>query len=118
MLVNEIKEYKVNIQGRKEPLVLRLDFEALIKMHKIYGNAFLLIYDFTANSNLENLPKLMCCMAKEEISEQEIKDKLLVNFSTIDTLASIVNNLIGAELIQESEFEVISEEKKEQVKVK
>ena len=116
MLVNETKEYKVKIQGRPEPLVLRLDFKALIKMHKIYKNSFLLIYDFVSNSNLETLPKLMACMAQEEITAEEIEASLLVNFESISVLAGIVNDLIGNEVIEGSEFEVLSEEKKAPVK--
>ena len=45
MLVNEIKTYKVKINC--EELELKLDFNALIKMHKEYGNAFLLIYSYS-----------------------------------------------------------------------
>ena len=67
MLVNEIKEYSVKLQGREEPLVLRLDFKALIKMHKVYKNAFLLIYDFVSNSNIETLPKQLIFLADETI---------------------------------------------------
>lgn len=116
MLVNEIKEYSVKLQGRKEPLVLRLDFKALIKMHKVYKNAFLLIHDFVANSNMESLPKLMACMAQEEITEEEIINTLMVDYLAIDSLASIINDLIGNEIIEGSEFEVKTESKKTQVK--
>ncbi len=116
MLVNEIKEYSVKLQGRKEPLVLRLDFKALIKMHKVYKNAFLLIHDFVANSNIESLPKLMACMAQEEITEEEIINTLMVDYTAIDSLASIINDLIGNEIIEGSEFEVKTESKKTQVK--
>ena len=38
MLVNEIKTYKVKING--EEIELKLDFNALIKMHKEYGKAY------------------------------------------------------------------------------
>lgn len=116
MLVNEIKEYKVKIQGREKPLVLRMDFKALIKMHKMYKNAFLLIYEFMDESNLENLPKIMACMAQEEITAEEIERSLLIDFETVSTMAGIINNLIGSEIIQGSEFEVKSEPKKAQVK--
>ena len=116
MLVNEIKEYKVYLQGREEPLILRLDFKALIKMHKIYKNAFLLIHDFTANHNIETLPKLMACMATEEITAEELEEKLFVNYNAIDEMARIINELIIDEVIEGSEFEVKTESKKTQVK--
>ena len=117
MLVNEISEYKLMLQGREEPLVLRLDFKALIKMHKEYGNAFLLIYAFTNNNDLEVLPKIIRCMAQEEISEEEIVDRLLVNLSSLETMAEIINKLIDDEILAGSKFEVeIS--KNEKVKVK
>lgn len=116
MLVNEIKEYKIKLQGREKPLVLRMDFKALIKMHKVYKNAFLLIHDFIVNSNLENLPKLMSCMAQEEITAEQIENTLLVDFETISNMAGIVNDLIGTEIIENSEFEVKSEPKKGGVK--
>lgn len=118
MLVNEIKEYRVKIQGRPEPLVLRLDFKALVKMHKVYKNAFLLIYDFVANSNLEALPKLMACMAQEEITAEEIEENILVDFESVSIISGIVNDLIGREMTEVSEFEVSSQEKKETVKAK
>ena len=118
MLVNEIKEYSVKLQGREEPLVLRLDFKALIKMHKVYKNAFLLIYDFVSNSNIETLPKLMCCMAQEEITEEEIINTMMVDYTTIDSLAKIINDLIGNEIIEGSEFEIKTESKKKKEPVK
>ena len=116
MLVNEIKEYKVKLQGREKPLILRLDFKAIVKMHKIYKNAFLLIYDFIGNNNLENLPKLMACMAQEEITAEEIENNLLVDFDAVSEMAGIVNNLVGNEVVESSEFEVKSESKKAPVK--
>lgn len=118
MLINEIKEYKVKLKNREEMLVLRLDFRALVKMHKLYKNAFLLIYDFVANSNLENLPKLMACMAQEEITAEEIEENILINYDAVGVLAGIVNDLIGSELVESSEFEVSSEEKKDPVKAR
>lgn len=118
MLVNEIKEYRVKLQGREEPLVLRMDFRSIVKMHKIYKNAFLLIHDFVVNSNLENLPKLMSCMAQEEITAEELENTLLVDFEAISVMAGIVNDLIGTEIIENSEFEVKSESKKAPVKRK
>lgn len=118
MLVNEIKEYKVKLQGREKPLVLRMDFKAIIRMHKLYKNAFLLIHDFVVNSNLENLPKLMSCMAQEEITAEELENTLLVDFEAISIMAGIVNDLIGTEIIENSEFEVTSESKKAPVKRK
>lgn len=116
MLVNEIKEYTLKLQGREKPLTLRLDFRAIIKMHKIYKNAFLLIYDFVGNNNLENLPKLMSCMAQEEITAEEIENGLRVDFETVSVMAGIVNDLIGNEIVESSEFEVKSESKKAPVK--
>ena len=117
MLVNEISEYKLFLQGREEPLVLRLDFKALIKMHKEYGNAFLLIYAFMENNDLEVLPKIIRCMAQEDITEEEIIDNLLVNATSLETLSEIIIQLIDNELLKGSKFEV-EVEKNEMVKVK
>lgn len=116
MLVNEIAEYQLKIQGREEPLVLRLDFKALVKMHKEYGNAFLLIYAFMKNNDLEVLPKLLRCMAQEEISEEEITNNLLINLTSLDTLSDIVLLLINDEVMEGSKFEV-ENLKNEKVKV-
>jgi len=117
MLVNEISEYKLHLQGREDPLVLRLDFKALVKMHKEYGNAFLLIYAFTANNDLEVLPKIIRCMAQEEITEEEITDNILVNMSSLETMSDIILQLINDEVAQGSKFEV-EVSKNEGVKVK
>lgn len=117
MLVNEISEYKLHLQGKEEPLILKLDFKALVKMHKEYGNAFLLIYAFTSNNDLEVLPKIIRCMAQEEITEEEITNNLLVNMSSLETMSDIILQLINDEVVQGSKFEV-EVSKNEKVKVK
>lgn len=110
MLVNEIKTYKVKVNG--EEIELRLDFNALIKMHKEYGNAFLLIHAYAFEHDLEKLPAIIRCMANREISEEEIKNNMLININSIETLSNITLDLLNKELIGVSEFEVESEVKK------
>ena len=61
MLVNEIKTYKINVKG--EEVELRLDFNALIRMHKEYGNAFLLIYQYAFENDFGKLPAIIKCIA-------------------------------------------------------
>ncbi|WP_238886418.1 hypothetical protein [Clostridium sp. YIM B02551] len=110
MLVNEIKTYKINIKEKE--VELKLDFNALIKMHKFYGNAFLLIHEFTFKNNLEKLPAIIRCMADEEISEEEIKNQMAINIKSIEVLSNIILDLLNEELSDISEFEVKTEVKK------
>ena len=110
MLVNEIKTYKVKING--EEIELKLDFNALIKMHKEYGNAFLLIYSYVFENDLEKLPAIIRCMANKEISEEDIKNNMMININSIEALSNITLDLLNQELNGVSEFEVKSEVKK------
>lgn len=110
MLVNEIKTYKVKISG--EEVELKLDFNALIKMHKEYGNAFLLIYSYAFENDLEKLPSIIRCMANKEISEEEIKNNMMINIHSVEVLSNITLDLLNQELTGVSEFEVKSEVKK------
>lgn len=110
MLVNEIKTYKIDIKG--EEIELKLDFNALIKMHKEYGNAFLLIHSFVFENDLEKMPAILRCMANKEISEEDIKNNMLINIKAIETLSNITLNLINEELSDVSEFNDNSEVKK------
>ena len=110
MLVNEIKTYKVKING--EEIELKLDFNALIKMHKEYGNAFLLIYQYAFENDLEKLPAIIRCMSSKEISEEDIKNNMMINMNSIEVLSRITNDLLDQELSGVSEFEVKSEVKK------
>lgn len=112
MLVNEIKSYKINVKG--EEIELKLDFNALIKMHKEYGNAFLLIHGYAFENDFEKLPSLIRCMANKDISEEDIKNNMLININSISTLSNITLDLLNQELTDVSEFEVKSEVKKNQ----
>lgn len=110
MLVNEIKTYKVKISG--EEVELKLDFNALIKMHKEYGNAFLLIYQYAFENNFEKLPAIIRCMANKDISEEDIKSTMMINIRSIETLSNITLDLLNQELTGVSKFEIKSEVKK------
>ncbi|MGG7145058.1 hypothetical protein ACQPVP_16570 [Clostridium nigeriense] len=110
MLVNEIRTYKIKIKD--EEIELKLDFNALIKMHKEYGNAFLLIHSYVFEHDLEKLPAIIRCMADKDISEEEIKNNMLININSIGTLSNITLDLLDQELTGVSEFEVKSEVKK------
>lgn len=112
MLVNEIKTYKINIKG--EEVELRLDFNALIKMHKEYGNAFLLIYQYAFENDFGKLPAIIRCMANKDISEEDIKNNMMVNIKAVETLSNITLDLLNQELVGVSEFEVKAEVKKNQ----
>ena len=112
MLVNEIKTYKVKISG--EEVELKLDFNALIKMHKEYENAFLLIYKFAFENDFEVLPAIIRCMANKEISEEEIRNNMMINIRSVEVLSNITLDLLNKELTGVSEFEVKSEVKKNQ----
>ena len=112
MLVNEIKTYKINVKG--EEVELRLDFNALIKMHKEYGNAFLLIYQYAFENDFEKLPAIIRCMANKDISEEDIKVNMMVNIKAVETLSNITLDLLNQELVGVSEFEVKAEVKKNQ----
>lgn len=112
MLANEIKTYKVKIND--EEVELRLDFNALIKMHKEYGNAFLLIYSYAFENDLEKLPAIIRCMANVEISEEDIKNNMMINIKAIETLSNITLDLLNQELSDVSEFQVKAEVKKNQ----
>lgn len=110
MLVNEIKTYKIKING--EEIELKLDFNALIKMHKEYGNAFLLIYSYAFENDFEKLPSIIRCMANKEISEEDIKNNMMINIHSVEVLSNITLDLLNQELTGVSEFEVKSEVKK------
>lgn len=112
MLVNEIKTYKINVKG--EEVELRLDFNALIRMHKEYGNAFLLIYQYAFENDFGKLPAIIRCMANKDISEEDIKNNMMVNIKAVETLSNITLDLLNQELAGVSEFEVKSEVKKNQ----
>lgn len=112
MLVNEIKTYKVKING--EEIELKLDFNALIKMHKEYGNAFLLIYSYAFENDFEKLPAILRCMANKDISEEDIKNDMLINIKAIEVLSNITLDLLNQELSDVSEFQVKAEVKKNQ----
>lgn len=112
MLVNEIKTYKINVKG--EEVELRLDFNALIRMHKEYGNAFLLIYQYAFENDFGKLPAIIKCMANKDISEEDIKNNMMVNIKAVETLSNITLDLLNQELVGVSEFEVKSEVKKNQ----
>ena len=112
MLVNEIKTYKVKISG--EEVELKLDFNALIKMHKEYGNAFLLIYQYAFENDFGKLPAIIRCMANKDISEEDIKVNMMVNIKAVETLSNITLDLLNQELVGVSEFEVKAEVKKNQ----
>lgn len=112
MLVNEIKTYKIKIKD--EEIELKLDFNALIKMHKEYGNAFLLIYSYAFENDFEKLPSIIRCMADKDISEEDIKNNMLINIKAIETLSNITLDLLNQELNDVSEFQVKSEVKKNQ----
>ena len=96
MLVNEIKTYKVIICGQE--VELKLDFNALIKMHKEYGNAFLLVYEYVFQNDLEKLPQIIRCMANKEFTEEEIKNNMIINISSIEQLSNITLDLLNQEL--------------------
>ncbi|GAA0817448.1 hypothetical protein [Clostridium tertium] len=112
MLVNEIKTYKINLNN--EEIELKLDFNALIKMHKEYGNAFLLIYSYAFENDFEKLPAILRCMSNKEISEEDIKNNMLINIKAIETLSNITLDLLNQELNDVSEFQIKSEVKKNQ----
>lgn len=110
MLVNEIKTYKIKIKD--DEIELRLDFNSLIKMHKEYGNAFLLIYSYAFENSFEKLPAIIRCMANKEISEEDIKNNMMINIKAIETLSNITLDLLNQELSDVSEFQVKSDIKK------
>lgn len=110
MLVNETKTYKVQI--KQEEVELRLDFEALIKMHKKYGNAFLLIHSFAFENDMEKLPAIISCMANKEVTEEDVKNHMVMNIAGIEVLSNITLDLLNAELTDTSEFRAKSEVKK------
>lgn len=112
MLVNEIKTYKIKLKD--EEIELKLDFNALIKMHKEYGNAFLLIYSYAFENDFEKLPAILRCMANKDISEQDIKDNMMINIKAIEVLSNITLDLLNQELSDVSEFQVKAEVKKNQ----
>ena len=117
MLVNEIKTYKVVICG--EEVELKLDFNTLIKMHKEYGNAFLLVYEYAFQNDLEKLPQIIRCMSNKEFTEEEIKNNMLINISSIEILSNITLDLLSQELTNTSEFkEVVKKNQNPQNKKK
>ena len=113
MLVNEIKVYKMKMENDEE-IEFKLDFNALIKMHKEYGNAFLLIYQYAFENDFEKLPAILRCMANKDLSEEDIKNRMLINIKVIEMLSNITLDLLNQELTDVSEFQVKKEIKKNQ----
>ena len=81
-------------------------------INKEYGNAFLLIYSYAFENDLEKLPAIIRCMANKEISEEDIKNNMMININSIETLSNITLDLLNQELNDISEFKVKSEVKK------
>ena len=53
-------------------------------------------------------------MANKDISEEDIKNNMMVNIKAVETLSNITLDLLNQELVGVSEFEVKSEVKKNQ----
>ena len=73
-------------------------------MHKEYGNAFLLVYEYVFQNDLEKLPQIIRCMANKEFTEEEIKNNMIINISSIEQLSNITLDLLNQELTNTSEF--------------
>lgn len=101
-MVFEIKKYKLELAGREEPITLSLDFKALHKLSKLYGNAYVIIGNFLSGDMGAAIPLIRCC-ADVELSEEEVEAGIPLNYSSMNAINNIFNELIGQELIGEVE---------------
>lgn len=101
-MVFEIKKFKLELAGREEPITLSLDFKALHKLSKLYGNAYIIIGQFLSGDMGAAIPLIRCC-ADVELTEEEVEEGIPFNYATISSINEIFNDLIGNELIGEVE---------------
>jgi hypothetical protein len=101
-MVFEIKKFKLELAGREEPITLSLDFKALRKISQLYGNAYLVISNFLGGDMAAVIPLIRCC-ADVELTEEEIEAGIPLNYTTMNAINQIFNDLIGEELIGEIE---------------
>ena len=97
----KVKEHKLKIDGKE--YTFRLDFKALVKMQEKYDNG-LEIFNKFLESIQENkddynlLLKILSCACTEDISEEELQNKLAFNFNVIKALDAITLDLITTSL--------------------
>lgn len=99
-MINEIKKFKINLSGRKKPVTLSMDFKALTKMSKEYGNAFAIIGKFMGGDFSVASALIRCC-ADVELTEAEIEKGLALNYATMSLVSDIFNELVEGEIIGE-----------------
>lgn len=97
-MVYEIKKFKLDLAGREEPITLSLDFKAISKLSKLYGNAYIIIGQFLSGDMSIAVPLIRCC-ADVELTEEEIEDGIPFNYRTMDAITTMFNDLIGDELL-------------------
>lgn len=97
-MVYEIKKFKLDLSGREEPITLSLDFKALSKLSKLYGNAYLIIGQFLSGDMSVATAMIRCC-ADVDLTEEEIEEGIPFNFKTMNAISTMFNDLIGEELI-------------------
>lgn len=101
-MINEIKKFKMCLEGKEEPITLSLDFRALIRLTKLYGNAYLVISSFLSGDMGMAVALIRCC-ADVELTEEEIESGIALNYQTMETITTIFNDLIGSEIISKVE---------------
>lgn len=104
-MIFEIKKYKLNLAGREEPITLSMDFNAIYKLSKFYGNAYTIIGLFLSG-DVDTIPKLIRCCAEEELTEEEIIKGLPLNYNTMNSISQMFDDLIQEEIIGETKEEV------------
>lgn len=97
-MVYEIKKFKLDLAGRETPITLSLDFKAIAKLSKLYGNAYLIIGQFLSGDMSVMVPLIRCC-ADVELEEREIEEGIPFNFNTMNAISEIFNDLIGEEVL-------------------
>jgi hypothetical protein len=99
-MINEIKKFKMSLVGRDEPITLSMDFKALMKLAKLYGNAYLVISQFLGGDMTQATALIRCC-ADVELTEEEVEQGIPFDYNTMNIISSIFNELIGNEIVGE-----------------
>lgn len=111
----KVKEHKLNIDGKE--YTFRLDFKALIKMQEKYDDGLAIFNRFLASikdnkDDYNLLLKILSCACTEEITEEELQNKLAFNFNVMKQLDAITLDLITNSL----EITDVSENENENTK--
>ncbi|SMC19300.1 hypothetical protein SAMN02745134_00794 [Clostridium acidisoli DSM 12555] len=86
MNIGKVQEYKIEIG--EEILTFRFDFEALCKFEDKYDNSLEIVNEYLQQKKqYSNLIKILsCCCVEKDLTEEELKKAISLDFPTIKLL--------------------------------